>query len=620
MTKSNCKFILFKKLSILFLIVFFIVVCFVFIFGVGFELYYQNKIYPGVKIGNVDLSGLEKGDAYRLVEKRVNIINQEGVNFDYDGEMVNITPIISSFSGELAYRVLSFDVDDIVSSAFLLGRGNGFVNNLKGVFSLYKNGEAVDVNFQINDEEIKKILKDNYEKYETPVQNASIIVTTTPLNKVLVEIKEEQSGITIDYENGLNKFKNNLKKLDISDVELFMHEQKPNFKKGDCLDKKEQVDIALSHTPLVLIATSTFWEDEEWVIDKVQLADWLEFSDNGSDILVGLDEEEIERYFEENIKTKTDVAPISARFKIKDNKVEKFQTSKSGIAVNIKDSVKKIESCVFENKGREIALVLDIIESKTKDSKAEELGIKEIIGEGHSSFAGSSWSRKHNIKTGADSVSGLLIAPDEEFSLVGALGEISKSTGYLPELVIKGNETVPEYGGGLCQVGTTLFRTVLDAGLKITARRNHSYRVSYYEPAGTDATIYNPRPDFKFLNDTENYILIQYKMEGNDLDFIFWGTNDGREASTTYPVIYKIVKPEPTKIIETTELEPGEKKCTEHAHNGADAYFDYFVKYSDGSEKERTFYSHYIPWREVCLLGINGNASSTEDELMGAEE
>jgi len=98
-------------------------------------------------------------------------------------------------------------------------------------------------------------------------------------------------------------------------------------------------------------------------------------------------------------------------------------------------------------------------------------------------------------------------------------------------------------------------------------------------------------------------------MEGFNLYFDFWGTRDGRVATATYPTIYNIVKPAPTKIIETNTLKPGEKKCTEHAHNGADAYFDYTVTYppqgtsTEPVVKNTRFRSHYVPWQEVCLVG-----------------
>ena len=267
---------------------------------------------------------------------------------------------------------------------------------------------------------------------------------------------------------------------------------------------------------------------------------------------------------------------------------------------------------------------MEDLKSKINNETINDLGIKEIIGTGHSSFRGSPKNRRHNIRTGAEAVNGTLIKPGEEFSLIKTLGEINKETGYLPELVIKDNKTIPEYGGGLCQIGTTLFRATIASGLPVTQRRNHSYRVSYYEPAGTDATIYDPWPDYRFINDTKKHILIQYRIEGDDLYFDFWGTKDGRIATSTYPTIYNITRPEAEKIIETLDLKPGEKKCTEHAHNGADAYFDYKVEYSKNNPpldkedekdliRETRFKSHYSPWREVCLLGVEKLSTSTED-------
>ena len=197
--------------------------------------------------------------------------------------------------------------------------------------------------------------------------------------------------------------------------------------------------------------------------------------------------------------------------------------------------------------------------------------------------------------------------------------EVNEKTGYFQELVIKGNKTIPEYGGGLCQIGTTLFRAALASGLPITSRQNHSYRVVYYEPAGTDAAVYIPNPDVRFINNTNNYILIQVRIQKNLIYFDFWGTKDGRIASTTTPVVYNIVKPTPTKTIETTDLAPGVKKCTEHAHNGADAYFDYTVTYADNSTNtpiQKRFKSHYIPWQEVCLIGAATSTASTTGPLL----
>ena len=200
-------------------------------------------------------------------------------------------------------------------------------------------------------------------------------------------------------------------------------------------------------------------------------------------------------------------------------------------------------------------------------------------------------------------MNGVLLAPGENFSQLGVLGEIDGAHGWYQELVIKGNETVPEYGGGLCQVGSTSFRMALASGLEIVERRNHSYRVRYYEPAGTDATIYSPAPDFRFKNNTNHHILITSEIKGDMLAFYAWGTSDGRKAEQTKPKIYNIVAPPPLKLIPTTELPVGKRRCTESAHAGATASFDYTVTFPNGEVKKETFTSYYRPWGAVCLVG-----------------
>ncbi len=255
------------------------------------------------------------------------------------------------------------------------------------------------------------------------------------------------------------------------------------------------------------------------------------------------------------------------------------------------------------NQEKQVNLKVDEVEPISLSKDADNLGIKELIAEGSSNFAGSPKNRRHNIKVGAEKLNGILIKKDQEFSLIQTLGEINKETGFLTELVIKGDRTIPEYGGGLCQIATTMFRLAINAGLPITERRQHSYRVPYYEPAGMDATIYYPWPDFRFINDTNQYILLQTEILGDELIFRFYGTSDGRQVKTTEPEIFDIVKPGPIKYIETTELLPGEKKKIESAHAGAKAEFKNIITFSNGIIREDTWKSSYRPWAEVWLVG-----------------
>ena len=77
----------------------------------------------------------------------------------------------------------------------------------------------------------------------------------------------------------------------------------------------------------------------------------------------------------------------------------------------------------------------------------------------------------------------------------------------------------------------------MNGGLKITERKNHAYPVNYYSPQGTDATIYIPKPDLRFANDTPGHLLIQASFDGTKLIFDFFGTSDGRQVELEGPTV-----------------------------------------------------------------------------------
>lgn len=178
-----------------------------------------------------------------------------------------------------------------------------------------------------------------------------------------------------------------------------------------------------------------------------------------------------------------------------------------------------------------------------------ELGLTDLLSIGQTNFAGSSKDRLHNIQTALEKFSGITIASGGELSFVEILGPVEEETGYKSELVIRNNKTEPEYGGGICQVSTTLFRAAVEAGLKVTARRNHSYPVHYYKPYGYDATIYVPSPDLKFQNNTGGYITFIPQIEGTQLSFMIFGTGDGRDVAIEGPKAVK--KKHPDEFLRT---------------------------------------------------------------------
>ncbi|EKE18843.1 MAG: VanW family protein [uncultured bacterium] len=254
----------------------------------------------------------------------------------------------------------------------------------------------------------------------------------------------------------------------------------------------------------------------------------------------------------EDLARKTNKDPIDAKFKVEDGKVVTFLEAENGVTLDTEKSLAVISDFLSNNKVEDQQKVELPFESKkptTNYGDVNDMGISSLIGQGTSDFKGSPKNRIFNIKVATQRFNGLLIKPGEEFSFVKILGEVDGEHGYLPELVIKQGVTEPEFGGGVCQVSTTAFRAAIYSGLKITARRNHAYPVSYYIPHGMDSTIYVPNPDLKFINNTPNHILIQAKITGTVLTFSFYGTDDGRKIAVDGP---HITERQPDGALKTT--------------------------------------------------------------------
>ncbi len=251
-----------------------------------------------------------------------------------------------------------------------------------------------------------------------------------------------------------------------------------------------------------------------------------------------------------DIARKANKDPENAKLKIDNGKVIVFTLSASGLQLEENNSIATIVNYLKKlNYTNPVILPFREIPPVIATSSVNNLGITSLIGEGRSNFIGSPHNRVYNIKVANKRFNGVLIKPKEEFSFIKTLGAVDADHGYLPELVIKKNKTEPDFGGGICQLSTTAFRAAINSGLEITARKNHAYPVSYYNPQGMDATVYIPRPDLKFINNTPGYILIEVKVKRTELIFDFYGTNDGRKVKIIGPTV---IEKKPDGSLKTT--------------------------------------------------------------------
>ncbi|MBI2036307.1 VanW family protein [Candidatus Microgenomates bacterium] len=314
-----------------------------------------------------------------------------------------------------------------------------------------------------------------------------------------------------------------------------------------------------------------------------------------------------------DITKEANVLPVEAVFKLEGKRVVDFRPSSDGATIDIAQTEEEIFNRVpdiLESKTVmfEITLPVKKIKPQVSLSEANNLGIKELIGKGTSNFSGSITNRIHNIVLAASRINGTIVLNGQVFSFNNAVGDVSKLTGYKEAYIIKDGKTILGDGGGVCQVSTTLFRSILQSGLPIVERHPHSYRVAYYEqssPPGLDATVYSPSYDLKFKNDTGYAILIQAyaDLSTATLTFDLYGTSDGRSATITKPVVANQTPPPEDRYQDDPTLPLGTIKQIDFKAAGARVTFSRTVEKDGKIIISDTFVSNYQPWQAVYLRG-----------------
>jgi vancomycin resistance protein YoaR len=314
-----------------------------------------------------------------------------------------------------------------------------------------------------------------------------------------------------------------------------------------------------------------------------------------------------------SIEAKINIPPQDAVFEEENGKVKRIRLQKEGYGVDNatlhREISQKIQELLVSTKEAEmVALQVATLQPKLSLKDVNPYGVEELIGEGKSDYTGSIPNRIFNLTLAAGRLSGSVFEPNKEHSFNRQIGNVGSETGYKSAYVIIGGRTQLGDGGGVCQVSTTFFRTLLNTGLPITERNQHAYRVGYYEndsKAGVDAAIYTPNTDLKFINDTPSHIVVmlEHNLVDRIITFKLYGKKDGRIASATTPIISNITPALATIYEDDPTLKRGVKKQIDFAAAGATAQFDYKVL-KDGKEHfSKKFVSNYKPWAAVYKVG-----------------
>lgn len=551
---------------------------------VAYTAAYWNRVLPGVRIAGWEVGNMSGEEVATLIDRKTKEDKPEiEIVFDDQKRVVGWE--------ELEAKV---EVAETVNKVWLVGREGSWLERVGEAQRAFFEGIDLGLEIEIKEENLEAVI----EEVEAMVNQEEVKPSLIKKEGEL-ELEKGQLGRELQAEQLEKRVREVFGKWQKKSVEV------PVVSKGEKLNEQKGEEALKEAEGLVGKRLVLRYEGNSWKLGEEDLLAWVKINEGG-----GFDRKAVAETVEslaEGINRK----PQNATFKFEEGVVKEFRAAKDGWTVEEEKLIERIvDSWKKILEDEEVVIEVPLEKSKPEVTTAEvnDLGIEELIGKGDSTFYHSIANRIHNIGLAARRVSGTLVKPGEVFSLIETLGEVSSATGYRSAWVISNGRTELGDGGGVCQVSTTLFRAALNTGLPIMERHPHSYRVAYYEqdsPPGIDATVFAPRVDLKFKNNTPGHILIQAVVDESNryLAFEIYGTDDGRRVTISEPRVWGQTPPPPPLYEDDPTLPEGQIRQIDWAAWGAKTSFDYKVSKNGEVLTEETFYSNYQPWQAVYLRG-----------------
>jgi vancomycin resistance protein YoaR len=560
-----------------------------------YVFWYVDRYLPHTTVAGIEISGLTKGEAESKVLSKIAQFNEQKLSLTFEETTWEVTP--SSMGSSFAANVA-------LASVWETQKGGGAGAQFRRLAAAPFKGRNDEIGFTTFSGEGRAAFEITVLKsIELPHNETTLAFSSREVN-----IIQGKPGKKLNDSQFEEDFYEAFVKSG-SGITLSLVAFEPELTPAQAEAAKLQAQQLLADTWYV-----RFGDVGNGVIEPARLATWFttavgrDGAGNPTELKLSLKKDLVEAAVAD-WATNFNRDATNGRVGVSDGKVTLLEQGKNGLAVDQLATVAALEKAllvVSAPEKRDVTGVVVVAKPEVRADTLATLGITQLIGTGSTDFTGSPSNRRTNITLGQKNLNGKLVKPGGVYSTVDELGPIEESTGFAIGLVIKNNRTIPEAGGGICQVSTTLFRAIMNAGIPIKERANHSYRVSYYERGvgpGLDATIYGPHPDFRWKNDFPNSVLVQSFIKGNVLTFEIYGTSDGRVSKIDNPTLLETLPVGPPIYIPTDTLFVGEEQKIESAHDGAKTIATYIVT-RDGKEINRqVFRSTYKAWPAQYLTG-----------------
>ncbi len=569
------------------------------IVGVSGVLYNLDRSFAGRIYPNVSIRGMVVGE---MTPAAASDALQEQYQ-EFLAQPVTLTYGDRSWTPTMQDLGISLAIDETVAEAYAAGRTNGFVENLREVRAVWQQGLEIPLRIVVDQPQMQAYLLRLAAEIEKPAIDASLVrqdlttVIVPSVNGAQLLVDETMVDVTAAVQS-----------LEPQVVAMRTRAFPPLLSEDDILATQDEI-AALLQEPLIL---ETEAESFEWSLPDIADMITIEriFNAEGPDTLqVGIDQAMVR----EKLATMAeDLQELGSYPRVAWNGGDLTITDPGtpGRGLDLELAEERVMQA-FADGDRQVQLPFAELPPPVTEANLDSLGIDTLLGHGKSDFSGSAAYRITNIKAGMRLLDGVLLAPGDEFSFNNTVGRIDASNGFVEGYAIVQNRTQLEWGGGICQDSTTMFRAAFWAGLPITERWGHSFYISWYDKygfgeygngPGMDATIFTGGPDLKFLNDTGHWILIDTNVDTSRTlaEVRIYGTDTGRTVELEGPVTTeRIPAPRAPVYVADPSRPRGSPRQSDTARGGMTIVYSRIVKQNGVEVERKEFVTRFRPWPNI---------------------
>ncbi|MBI2756944.1 MAG: VanW family protein [Chloroflexi bacterium] len=580
---------------------------------VGFEAANWDRVAPGVTVLGTSVGGLSRQDAAARIAPSVDVLLGRPLKLAYGDRAWNTS------ARDLGLRL---DPADLALASYRVGREGNPASRLGEQLGALLSGRSIAVDGTTDQAALDGSLTKIAREVDRPPRDAGLVLNS---KDGTFQYQAAETGVALDVPGSRERITRAMV-LASPAADLVVRETPPLVANEQVQTARDQLQRLLGSTGSEAPLTLTFGK-QRWPLERAEVLKLVSLEQParaGQPVSVKLDEASLQAFVGKLAKDVNQEVQ-NARVQFTNGSLKVLRESRDGRVLDQAATVQLLRTRLLAGE-RTAEIPVAATRPTVPSDDLKSLGIVELIDRGSTSFAGSLPEKQANIKLAAERLNGVLVPPGGTFSFNKEVGPTTLEAGFQWGFGIttgsEGVKTVPSVAGGICQVATTLFQPVFWSGYPLEERYPHTYWIPAYTSRGVvglDAAVDSDAGlDFRWINPTDTYVLIQSATDESNLYFALYGTKPTWKVDVSPADISNRTPADPKPV---AEPEPsfvwGRTLQVESAREGFDAVVTRSVTPKGAEPRTLKLKTTYAPSRNVTLVGTKGKpaTASVEDAL-----